>query len=201
VCAKESNLVMKTTRRHVRRTRYWPGLSVYAVLVAVGAIPSACLLPEVELVDQLGNGNSGTGGRAGSTGGKSGVTGGWGGRDGTFGGRDGKGGGASTSTGGVATTGPSIGDQCNWDSGRCDDSSCASACPTNDGNYCRDSCQAVIDCVTANPQCQTLSDPVCALRNIGRPNECTSVWENATGDAMNSPGKVALAYITCVCEL
>jgi hypothetical protein len=192
---------MKAARRKPRRARHLPELFLSGLLVAVGFVPSACLLPEVELVDQLGSGGSAgakpaSGGRASmggvtAMGGKSGSVGGWGGRDGSFGGRD-----------GMTSPGASISDQCNWSSGSCDDLSCESACPTNAGDYCRSSCEALVDCVSRNPDCQTLTDPVCGLRSAtGRPNACTADWEGATGDAITSPGKIALAYITCVCEL
>ena len=149
---------------------------MYALALSAAIVPSACLLPEVELID----GDPGAG-RAGGLG---------------AGGRNGMG------AGGTAGAGTGIAKNCNWASPSCDALSCDSACPTDDGGYCDQSCEAIVKCVSDNPECMTKSDPTCGLRTgLGRPNLCTHVWETASGSPMNSPAQVALAFVECVCGL
>ena len=82
---------------------------------------------------------------------------------------------------------------------RCEAKSCDSVCTEDDGDYCRKSCRAVLDCVRKNPGCMTAADPVCTQRTVGQPNVCTTLWESAAG-LEGMPAQVAARdYIQCLC--
>jgi hypothetical protein len=162
----------------IRFARQRPSAEVCAsVLVALALLVPSCVLPEVELVDDLPGGGRG-GGRA-WTGGRGGLP-----------------------VGGNAGMGPSIGNSCDWNTGRCADLSCERSCPSTDGNYCRNACNGVLECVKSKSDCVTATDLVCAARDgSGRPDVCTTQWETAGGATtpMNSAAKNALALLDCLC--
>lgn len=168
---------MKTSGRNpIRRAGHFPRVTLASLLIVTTALPGACLLPKVELVDELGEGGGFTNSGRNS----------FGGRSGSFGGRAGS---------GV----PSAGDDCDWGSARCDAVSCAAVCPTNDSDYCKNACLSVVNCARANEECITRADPYCAMRENGRPKICTATWETASGTAANAPAKLAGPFIECVC--
>jgi hypothetical protein len=124
----------------------------------------------------------GTSGSAGT------VTGGAGGTSGASGS-----GGATGGTGGMVVVGA-----CDWtkESGECASVACVTCNPDMYNTYCGTSCQALIDCVEAHPDCSTDADPLCSKRdNVGTPNDCTQQADSANGD----PFAQALELFACVC--
>lgn len=174
-----------------------------------------------------GAGNAGTGGSAGSssagTGGSGGAAGGAAGTGGSGGGAGagagaggapqagagGQAGGAGTAgSAGTAGTGGGTGEfnaaNCNFtDPTGCEDLDCATACPAGGGNYCPDTCNLLLTCVTTDPECEVSeADPLCAERDGGTPNTCTAEADSGGGAGSTqptSPAFIAREYVNCMC--
>ena len=176
-----------------------------------------------------GGGNAGTGGSAGSnagTGGSAGAAGGAAGSAGTGGsggaagsgagaggapqaGAGGQAGGAGTAgSAGTAGTGGTTGEfnaaNCEFtDPTGCEDLDCESACPAGGGAYCPDTCNALLTCVTTDPDCTVSeADPLCAERDGGTPNTCTAQADSGGGAGSTqptSPAFIAREYVNCMC--
>jgi len=85
----------------------------------------------------------------------------------------------------------------------CEARACATVCPTNDGNYCSNNCQAIITCVAGAPSCITAQDPMCGTpsQNPFTPNTCTSQVNNSGNPATaGTPASAALALVNCLCD-
>lgn len=105
-------------------------------------------------------------------------------------------------SGGRSATGGSAGSAVNCleaNLDRCEPKSCDAVCVEDDGDYCRKSCRAVLDCVRKNPSCMTAADPMCGLRTVGRENVCTLQWEMAAGKEGKPAQVAAREYIQCLC--
>ena len=170
------------------------GTGMQAGLSGAGGVP-------IGAGGTLGAGTGGTA-PAGGTGGAAAGAGGGAGTGGTGG------------TGGTDATGTFDSGSCDFeDLAGCEDLTCETVCPTNDGGSCLNRCVAVIDCVAAdvaaNPAepCVTEADPLCGVRAGGQPNTCTNVVEPAggpnpaapTGTGNPQPSFVARQLVECVC--
>ena len=104
-----------------------------------------------------------------------------------------------------ATGGVSAG-SCDWSrvSGACASDGCDQCSSDPNNTYPGSACQAIIDCVQANPDCSTDDDPLCAQRNGGEVSACTMEAEGA-GSAEDPPSEenpyqCALSLYDCVCS-
>ncbi len=120
------------------------------------------------------------------------------------GGASGGGTGGGAGTGGTGTTGAFDPGACDFeDLAGCEDLSCEAACSTTDGGSCRTRCEALLTCVSTDPECAiTEADPLCAARNGGTPNACTQEADSAGGAATTQetqPAFVARQLVECIC--
>lgn len=155
-----------------------------------------------------GGGSGGAGGTAaaGAAGaaGAGGATAGASGAGGTAAGAAGTGG--TAGTGDAAVFDPA---SCDFDDVTgCEALTCEEACPGNDGNYCLDTCNGVIACVSgedpdnANLVCApSEADPLCSTRGqAGALGPCTVTVESAGGQD-SQPRTAARQFVECICSL
>jgi hypothetical protein len=87
----------------------------------------------------------------------------------------------------------------------CEDLSCLEACPANDSGSCSTRCQALITCVSTDPQCTiTPEDPLCAARVGGAVAACTEEADSAGGanaTQTTQPAFVARQFVQCICSV
>jgi hypothetical protein len=87
----------------------------------------------------------------------------------------------------------------------CEDLDCLQACPANDSGSCSTRCQALITCVSTDPQCTiTPEDPLCAARVGGAVAACTQEADSAGGantTQTTQPAFVARQFVQCICSV
>jgi hypothetical protein len=178
----------------------------------VSGNPSTAGAPGLSIGGRSGVGGSGTVSAGGSAAG--GAAGAAAAGSSGAGGAGGAGGAAGAGTGGGAGSGSAAvfdAESCDFDDpAGCTDLTCQAVCPTNDGNSCLDRCVAVIACVSGNAECDiTAQDLMCAVRNAGMPNTCTTAAEPAGGATPTAPAPgqvpqpsfVAQEFIRCICSV
>lgn len=88
----------------------------------------------------------------------------------------------------------------------CESTTCAAACRANAGSFCLETCTAIIDCVSEAHElgiCElTEEDPLCAARNAGSQNVCTTEVERGGGAIPQPelPSFVARQLVHCLCS-
>ena len=82
----------------------------------------------------------------------------------------------------------------------CEAQACAQQCPAGMGNYCTDSCGAVITCVAANTACVTEADPTCGIRTQGGANNTCTTQVDSAGGPTGAPTVIANELVTCLCS-
>jgi hypothetical protein len=160
-----------------------------------------------------GTGLSGSSGAGGQLGGAGGTIGGGGaaGASGAGGAAGGAGGAAGTTgtagTGGTGSSSVFDPEACDFDSiAGCEAFACVTACPAGQGEYCVDTCNAIVTCVAAvDPVCATEQDPICGARDSGGAvSECTTEADSgggATTTDANQPAFKARRFVQCLCSV
>lgn len=145
-----------------------------------------------------GSGAAGSGAAGTSSGGAAGA--GAGGAAGSGAAGSGAAGSGSAGTGSGGTGSQSIFNpaSCDFDDlTGCEDLGCN--CPEE---RCGTRCTNIVTCLSDNITCITEADPLCAIRNNGTPNTCTTVVETGGGVNAdnNQPSGIVRELVNCVCS-